>query len=81
MTPREFANTSRGFSEKLHQQYRADWERARWIASVTIAPHTKKRLSPTDLIRFPWENKRQGPKRVWTRGEVIEAINQKFGTR
>jgi hypothetical protein len=33
------------------------------------------------LIRFPWENKRQGPKRVWSRGEVIEAINQKFGTR
>jgi hypothetical protein len=42
MTPREFANTSRGFSEKLQSQYRADWERARWIASVTIAPHTKK---------------------------------------
>jgi hypothetical protein len=79
MTPREFSNTSRGYSEKLEQQYRAEWERARWIASVNIAPHTKKRLKPTDLIRFPWETKRLGPKHVWTRGEVIDAHNQRFG--
>jgi hypothetical protein len=81
MTPREFSNTSRGFSEKVERQYRADWERARWIASVTIAPHTKKRLSPTDLIRFPWENKRQSPNHVWSRGEVLAAHNQKFGSK
>jgi hypothetical protein len=27
------------------------------MATMLLNPHTKKRLSPTDLIEFPWEKK------------------------
>lgn len=77
MTPREFANLSKGFSDTIDRQYRAEWERARWIASVVIAPHIKKRMKPKDLISFPWEVK--NAVKAFTRGEVFEAINKKFG--
>ena len=77
MTPREFANLSKGFSDTIDRQYRAEWERARWIASVVIAPHIKKRMKPGDLISFPWEVK--NAVKAFTRGEVFEAINKKFG--
>lgn len=80
MLPREFHNMSEGYSQKLEMQYRGDWERARWIASVVIAPHTKKRVAPKDLIRFPWEIKK-APRQLWSRGEIIDAINKKFGDK
>ena len=81
MLPREFYNMSDGYSKKLEMQYQADWERARWIASVVIAPHTKKRLKPTELITFPWEQKKATNKKIWSRGEVLDAVNKKFGNK
>lgn len=81
MLPREFHNMSDGYSKKLEMQYQADWERARWIASVTIAPHTKKRLKPKELMTFPWEKKTTITKKVWSRGEVLDAVNKKFGSK
>ena len=81
MLPREFYNMSDGYSKKLEMQYQADWERARWIASVVIAPHTKKRLKPKELITFPWEQKKTTNKKIWSRGEVLDAVNKKFGNK
>jgi hypothetical protein len=33
------------------------WERQRWAACILLQPHIQKgkTLSPTDLVRFPWE--------------------------
>jgi hypothetical protein len=37
------------------EQYKTDWERARFIACNALLPHVKKRLKPTDVCKFPWE--------------------------
>jgi hypothetical protein len=56
----------------------AKWETSRWMAAVVIAPHTKKRMKPRDLIAFPWENKKR-VHRAATFDEVKQAINKVFG--
>ena len=35
----------------LHDQ----WERMRLLATITIQPHVKGKLSPQRLLPFPWE--------------------------
>lgn len=58
MTLTEFFAAVRGYRECQSRVGREDWERIRWLATVGMQPHLKKnrRLKPTDLIRFPWEN-------------------------
>lgn len=35
---------------------KGDWERTRFQTYCNIQKSSSKRLSPTDLITFPWEN-------------------------
>lgn len=58
MTPRTFYNAMKGMFEKWETTNQAEWERTRWLACVTVNPHTKKNLQPKDLTVFPWEKKR-----------------------
>lgn len=39
------------------------WERARAVASICIAPHTTKRISPRKLLPLPWDKKQPPRKR------------------
>ncbi len=39
----------------LEHYERGDWERTRFLAYCNIQKSSSKRLSPTDLITFPWE--------------------------
>ena len=34
------------------------WERMRLLATITIQPHVKKRLTPGQLLPLPWDRKR-----------------------
>ena len=45
------------FYEFENNKERQEWERARFIAFMTIKPHdTKKKFKkPSDLIKFEWE--------------------------
>lgn len=50
---------------KAHRDYstserRDAWERARWVAMVTVQPHVKRRLSLSDLP-LPWDAERRPP--------------------
>ena len=42
-------------SEGLEQ---GSWERMRLLATITIQPHVKKRLTPGQLLPLPWDRKR-----------------------
>lgn len=55
LTPRYFMLRLRGMRNAQIQQYRNEWERTRWLAMFSLMPHSKKRIKPTDLARFPWE--------------------------
>ena len=53
----------RGHRESINRQSREQWEQTRWLATSLITPHLKKgkRLKPSDLIKFPWENETVDP--------------------
>jgi glycyl-tRNA synthetase (class II) len=55
ITPRYFMLRLRGMRNAQIQHYRNEWERTRWLAMFSLMPHSKKRIKPTDLARFPWE--------------------------
>jgi len=78
MTPRQFQNKRKGFQRVFERNIQTIWESTRWNAAVTIAPHTKKRLKPRDLIAFPWESEKR-IHRAATFEEVQQAIKQVFG--
>ena len=57
-TPRAFTSALVSWSKDEQRRDRAEWERARWVATITLAPHSKRRLKPTDLFRFDDEIER-----------------------
>ena len=66
-----------GWNERQNRKEEADWERTRWMTTILFNPHTKKRIKPKDLIVFPWESKPKKDRKVWTRGEILEVINER----
>lgn len=55
--PEYFRIKLEGTREAQTQDYRNEWERTRWLATIILSPHTKKGkgIKPTDLIKFEWE--------------------------
>ena len=41
--------------QNLEYYERGDWERTRFLAYCNIQKSSSKRISPQDLISFPWE--------------------------
>ena len=56
------------------QQIQISWEQTRWIAAVLLQPHMKKgkRMKPTDLVKFPWE---ESKKTKQTKEEIQHKID------
>ena len=55
LTPGEWHEVCRCWRERHESVSRDAWERARWLGAVTVQPHVRKRLSPRDLLRLPWD--------------------------
>lgn len=55
MTPREFSNSVRGYSEEVEQRSREAWEQARLIAYYAVAPHVKGGKPMSQMIPLPWD--------------------------
>ena len=55
--PEYFRIKLEGLREAQTQQFRNDWERTRWLATIILSPHAKKGkgIKPTDRIKFDWE--------------------------
>lgn len=61
MSMREFFAAINGQQEQAEQIQRREWERTRWLATCLLQPHVDKgkKLKPSDLMRFSWENTQQ----------------------
>ena len=61
MTFEEFCAAAVGMNDQEQQRQQMEWERTRWLAALSLAPHSKKgqRIKPTDLCIFPWEKKKK----------------------
>ena len=57
LTLGELAKAVEGYNTEQEQRERAEWERTRWLACITLSPHAKKgkKIKPKDLATFPWE--------------------------
>ena len=57
MTLKSVILTIEARAEALSTQRQDDWDRARWMAAISLQPHMSKgkTLKPQDLITFPWE--------------------------
>ena len=58
ITPEEFNNIYRAYSEERTTQYQDSWERMRMLATIIIQPYAKKGLTSQKLLSFPWEKKK-----------------------
>lgn len=63
LTPAEFRAVCETWGRQGERLERGAWERMRLLATITIQPHVKKRLTPGQLLPLPWEEE-QGPKAV-----------------
>ena len=77
LLPREWANLVDGWNERQSRKEQTEWERTRWMTTILLNPHTKKRIKAKDLIVFPWEKEAKKDRKVWTRGEILDVINQR----
>ena len=61
MLPREFWNRVDGFYELENMREKQDWQRTRWSTCLLLNIHLpkNKRIKPTDLIEFEWEEKKR----------------------
>lgn len=41
--------------ESLHLRTKENWEQSRLVAYLIAQTNSKKRLKPTDILKFPWE--------------------------
>ncbi|HBK29043.1 MAG TPA: hypothetical protein DDZ04_04360 [Parabacteroides sp.] len=72
----ELSEILRAWSEKEDAEYRDRWERTRFLALTALLPYQKKgkRLKPTDIAKFPWDNPHGK-----TTSEDLERIRTMFG--
>lgn len=54
----EFEHITRAWHSMTDEQNRDEWERMRILATICIQPHTKKKLTPKQLIPLPWDRRR-----------------------
>ncbi len=55
LTPSEFRSVCDAWGRHSEGLEQGSWERMRLLATITIQPHVKKRLTPGQLLPLPWE--------------------------
>lgn len=76
-TPGEYEATVEAWSQRQEARNRDDWERMRMLASIVIQPHVKKRLTPKELLPFPWEERGKSVSDKSQSRAVLEKLLQK----
>lgn len=79
LTVEELSPILSAWSRKEEAAYRDRWERTRFLACCMMAPYSKKKLRPADIIRFDWEKPEPDRKPKKTTEEDIERMKHRFG--
>ena len=77
LTPRSFQNKLIGFKDYNEQVSQNDWEQTRLIVHSGIAPYSKQRLKPKDVLPFPWDHKYKVKKDIASK-EHIQKVLEKY---
>lgn len=57
--------------ENLEYYERPEWERTRFLAYCNIQKSSTKKISPQDLISFPWEKEDDNTEEINTNSEPL----------
>ena len=81
LTPAEFEAISSEFSADRQEQTRDRWERMRLLASITIQPHVRRKLTPRQLLPLPWDKETGGMSRPndLTKEERLKRLSRRLG--
>ena len=76
MTPEEFRQAHRAWMETEESRMRSGWEMARTLSAFILQPWSKKRLQPSDVLKFPWDSaartERKSPPARSTEGRFLK---------
>lgn len=56
--------------QNLEYYERPEWERTRFLAYCNIQSNSTKRISPQDIIKFPWEKESDNTEEINTNSEL-----------
>jgi len=76
LTFEELGNAVRGKRQSEEIKERSDWERTRWQTALLLNVHTKKgaKITPKDLVVFPWEKAAQKNKTQLDGRRMLESL-------
>ncbi len=55
LTPTEFDHVYREFKNLQDAEYKDNWERMRLLATITIQPHLKKKVTAKKVLPLSWD--------------------------
>lgn len=61
----------------MHLKHRDSWEQSRMIAYIIAQVNSRKKLNPTDIIKFTWDNEEEMNKETSMSNEDIERLRKK----
>lgn len=72
--PDEFAAACEAYTRQRQADDREQWDRMRILATISIQPHIRRRITPESLLPFPWDRpKKAKPKRpAISKGEQLK---------
>lgn len=63
--------------EGVEYKYRETWEQTRLICYVIAQSNSTKKIKPTDILKFPWDNQTAEHVCTAVSGEDMERIKKK----
>lgn len=58
LTPEEWACVAEAYAHAHSEAMHERWECMRMLATISVQPHVKNRLTPARLLPFPWDKDR-----------------------
>jgi len=76
LTPRSFSNKMIGYSKREEMIMQNHWEQTRMIVHSCFSPHLKRKMKPSEIMPFDWDNKKKVKKKVATQEEIQEVLKK-----
>ena len=78
-TPFEFNEVMLHWRENQERIDRVAWDQTRFLATAMLQPYSKKTLKATDIVRFPWDDKKEEAAKGTSSRERMEDVRRRLG--
>lgn len=76
VTPIEFYYIYKAYTDSQTIKDRTSWEQTRILATMFVQPYSKSRITPTQLLPLPWDNKEKEQTTKLTKEQAIERFKK-----